>query len=64
MRGSVRRDGPGWSFVVDNGIDPATGKRRQVRRRGFRTRKEADAALASLLKAAQRGDWMQPSVHL
>lgn len=46
-RGSVRRERNGrWSFVVDL---PSSSQRQQIRRRGFATRKEAQAALVSLL---------------
>src|SRR5689334_7505409 len=38
-----------WSFVLDAGPDPATGKRQQVRRRGFATKKEAAVELDRLL---------------
>ena len=48
-RGSVRRKDNGWSYRVDLGPDPATGKRRQLAKQGFRTRKEAETALGALL---------------
>lgn len=35
-------------FVLDAGRNPLTGKRKQLRRRGFETKKEAQVALASL----------------
>jgi hypothetical protein len=44
-----------WSFVVDVGVDPATGRRKQVHRRGFKTRREADLELVRVRSAAQRG---------
>ena len=34
-----------WTFVVDYGVEVDSGKRRQIRRSGFRTRKDAKAAL-------------------
>ena len=54
-RGSVRRKDNGWSYRVDLGPDPATGRRRQVAKQGFRTRKEAEAALGALLTSISRG---------
>ncbi len=54
-RGSVRRKDNGWSFRVDIGPDPATGKRRQVARQGFRTRKEAESSLGEVLSAISVG---------
>ncbi|MBM7587940.1 integrase [Bacillus pakistanensis] len=37
-----------YYFVLDAGKDPLTGKRTQLRRRGFTTKKEAQIALANL----------------
>ena len=53
--GSVSRKGKVWSFVVDLGPDPATGRRRQARRSGFTTKKAAEAALRELATAADAG---------
>lgn len=61
MRGSVKKEGSSWMFVVDHGVDPATGKRRQVKRRGFRTRKDAEAALNETLKTAADGGPLTPA---
>jgi integrase len=44
-----------WVYVVDAGRDPATGKRRQVKRGGFATRKAAEDALAELVDSAAKG---------
>jgi integrase len=53
MRGQIYRHdgsrGTTWRFVVDLAPDPATGARRQRRGSGFRTRREAEAALNELL---------------
>ena len=54
-KGSVHRKGSVWSFVVDLGPDPATGRRRQARRSGFATKKAAEAALRSLATASDAG---------
>lgn len=54
-KGSVQRKGTVWSFVVDLGPDPATGRRRQARRSGFATKKAAEAALRSLATASDAG---------
>jgi Arm DNA-binding domain len=40
MRGSIKKRGSTYTYVVDIGPDPATGKRRQRTKGGFRTRKE------------------------
>lgn len=58
-QGSVRQDKSGrWQFVVDL---PGCGDRRQTRRRGFRTKKEAQTALAKLLTEVQQGSFVAPS---
>lgn len=44
-----------WSFVLDAGKDPATGKRRQVRKSGFRTQNEAAAAMAEVMSEVDAG---------
>lgn len=57
-RGSVKKATNGtWFFVVDL---PGVGeKRRQVRRRGFATRGEAQAALTELLASLQQGTFVE-----
>lgn len=54
-KGSVQRKGSVWSFVVDLGPDPATGRRRQARRSGFATKKEAEVALRAVATASDTG---------
>ena len=54
-RGSVKRSGKGWMYVVDLGTDPATGKRRQERKRGFRTQREAADALDERMGEVRTG---------
>jgi len=60
MRGSVSRDRTSWMFVVDlpRGIDE---KRRQQKRRGFPTRKVAEAELQKALQRASAGVFVEPS---
>ncbi|HKL10115.1 MAG TPA: tyrosine-type recombinase/integrase [Clostridia bacterium] len=49
MKGSVKKETNGtWTYIIDIGyID---GKRKQKRKRGFRTKKEADTALTEFIK--------------
>jgi integrase len=54
-RGAVVKRGSTWSYVIDLAPDPASGKRRQRWKGGFRTRKEAEAALRSFAVAADEG---------
>jgi Arm DNA-binding domain/Phage integrase, N-terminal SAM-like domain len=56
MRGSVRRRGRTWTYVVDVGRDPATGRRRQRSKGGFATRREAEKALGRALVAIGAGE--------
>jgi hypothetical protein len=53
--GSVFRRSGGWAFRVDAGFHPETGKRRQVLRQGFPTKKAAQLALNNLASASARG---------
>ena len=51
----------GWYFVVDGGKDPATGRRRQVYRRGFRTQKDAAEALDKIRGARRTATYVPPA---
>lgn len=57
-RGAIRKhersDGVRYEVVVDLGIDPITGKRRQ-RTRSFKAKKEAQAALTAWLAEINKG---------
>lgn len=55
-RGSIFRRHGGYAIRVDLGPDPATGKRRQHYKQGFRTKREAEAALDELLATVRSGD--------
>ncbi|EYT53523.1 tyrosine-type recombinase/integrase [Kocuria sp. UCD-OTCP] len=46
-----------WWFNVLAGSDPITGKRKQVARGGFRTKRAAEAALADLVVTINAGTW-------
>jgi integrase len=54
-RGSVFRKDGGWGFRVDAGLHSASGKRRQILRQGFATKRAAEVALAELAGEANRG---------
>ncbi len=54
-RGSVFRKNGGWAFRVDAGFHAETGKRRQLLRQGFGTKRAAEEALAEAVGAATRG---------
>lgn len=58
-QGSVKKDESGnWCFVVDT-VAPG-GRRRQVRRRGFSTKAEANDALTDLLSELRDGSFVEP----
>lgn len=58
-QGSIRRDDSGaWFFVVD--VAGPDGKRKQLRRRGFDTKRAAQAALTELQADKQRGMFVAP----
>ena len=48
-----------WSFVVD--VPAVAGKRQQVYRRGFKTKKEAEAAEAAIVSDIARGTYVRPA---
>ncbi len=61
-QGSIKRDESGqWYFIADLGPDPMTGRRRQSKRRGFPTKKAAQAALSDLLGELRRGEYVKPA---
>src|SRR5665647_1402306 len=45
-----------WFYRADIGPDPLTGKRREERKGGFRTAKEAQSALAQVVAAVSTGE--------
>lgn len=54
-RKACKKQHGSWTFVADLGIDPATGKRRQVRKSGFRTSDDAQAELSKYLTSVAAG---------
>lgn len=56
VKGYIRKRGKVYSFTVDIGKDPITGKRKQKTRSGFKTKKEAQAALAELVNKVEKGE--------
>jgi site-specific recombinase XerC len=60
MRGSIRKRGSSYTWYLDV-PDPATGKRHQRSKGGFRTKKECQAALTEALAALRIGTFVEPS---
>jgi hypothetical protein len=44
--GQIKKEGSSWYFVAELGKNPITGKRKRKKQRGFKTKREAEAALA------------------
>ncbi|WP_231701915.1 site-specific integrase [Crassaminicella thermophila] len=61
MKGHIYKRGATYTYVVDLGKDPITNKRRQKSKGGFRTKKEAQAALAEILTEYHRGTYINES---
>lgn len=55
MKGTVRKDGSSWSYLVCVGKDPLTNKYKYKRKRGFKTKKECEVALAQLITELDKG---------
>lgn len=60
-RGRVFKRQGSYGFRVDLGPDPATGRRRQSQRQGFRTKREAESALADRLGEIRSGNSIVPT---
>ncbi|MFK9095458.1 tyrosine-type recombinase/integrase [Bacillus salipaludis] len=64
MKGTVFKRGDTWTYVVDIGRDPKTGKRKQKSKGGFRTKKEADSSLRKLLIEVEEERYLEPSKEI
>ncbi|GED53501.1 site-specific integrase [Brevibacillus borstelensis] len=60
MKGHYRKRGSNWSFAVSLGVDES-GKRRQITRSGFKTKREAEVACAEMIAQFQRGELFKES---
>jgi integrase len=60
MKGSVKKEGSTWYYVVTLGRKN-NGKPNQKKKRGFRTKKEAEKALQKLLYEYESGMYVEPS---
>jgi integrase len=69
MKGSVYKDTRGgnnsgtWYYSVDLGRK-SDGGRNQKKKGGFRTKKDAEAALVEVIAAVNHGTYTEPSNHL
>lgn len=53
--------GASWAYILDVGIDPKTGKRKQKKKSGFKTKTEAQEAAALLTVEISQGTYIQES---
>lgn len=53
--------GAKWAFIIPAGINPATGKRKQIKRGGFDTKADAQDAAAILLTQLKEGSYVKES---
>lgn len=51
--------GAKWTYVVDIGVDPVTGKRKQKSKSGFKTKKDAEAAATALIHELEQGIYVE-----
>lgn len=59
MRGTIKKDGSTWFVLFDLGKDPKSGKRKQKKKRGFKTKKEAEKYLNEQLNALDKGTYFE-----
>lgn len=64
MKGYFRKRGSKWSFSIDVGRDPGTGKRKQRTLSGFKTKKEAEKACAEMIAEIENGQYVSESKEI
>ncbi|PZX07415.1 site-specific recombinase XerD [Psychrobacillus insolitus] len=64
MRGSVKKRGKAYQYVVDVGRDPFTGSRKQKTKGGFKRQKDAQAALNKVLNEIDVQGYIEPSKEI
>lgn len=58
-KGKKCKCGAKWGFLIDVGINPKTGRRKQKFRGGFNTKKEAEIAAAQFLSELEAGAYVK-----
>lgn len=53
-----KKVGKSWTFRIEAGTDPKTGKRKQVYRSGFKTRREAHEEMIKIQKEITEGHFI------
>ncbi|WP_280770078.1 tyrosine-type recombinase/integrase [Salipaludibacillus daqingensis] len=59
MTGSVKKEGNSWYYVFS--LKDSNGKRKQKKKRGFKTKKAAQQALTESLNSYNKGSFIEPS---
>lgn len=59
-QGSIKKENNSWYYVFDY-PDSVSGKRKQKKKRGFKTKKDAQAALTKALNQLNEGTYVEPS---
>ncbi|WP_255574612.1 site-specific integrase [Halobacillus sp. Nhm2S1] len=62
--GYVKKEGSSWMYVTELGKDPGTGKRKRKRKRGFKTKRDAEKALSVIEAQIYEGTYLEPSKKL
>ncbi|WP_242272077.1 site-specific integrase [Bacillus cereus group sp. BfR-BA-01310] len=63
MKGTIKKEGNSWYYQFTIGYS-ADGKRKQKKKRGYKTKKEAQQALTEALNAVNTGTYIEPSTSL
>lgn len=61
MKGHIYKRGKTYTYIIDLGKNPLTGKRNQKTKGGFKTKKEAQAALAAIQTEHHQGTYINES---
>lgn len=61
MKGYFRKRGEKWYYTIDTGIDPVSGKRTQVSKGGFKTKKDAQTAAARVVTELEDQSFVKES---
>lgn len=61
MKGYVYKRGKTYTYVIDIGINPITNKRQQKTKGGFKTKKEAEIALAEIQTQVNQNTYVKES---
>ncbi|WP_305455495.1 site-specific integrase [Bacillus mycoides] len=63
MNGSIKlnKKTGNWDFVFNVAKDPMTGKRKQIRRRGFKTKQEANEEMIKLKAEILTNEYLEPT---